>query len=105
MKKIASKNKVQKNEAFYYLESHRNRICLETKNSLRFFNKDPETNIAYYCWIPKSIVFKKEYSLLLNVHIPRSWKSLSVENSKGEIFDCDDIKEFARIMNFKYDTF
>lgn len=78
------KNKKQetKNNEFINLVGNRAKIVGESKTSVLFCNKTKEK--VYYLWLPKTIVFKNDYSLYVNINIPKNWELTPYDNENNE---------------------
>lgn len=72
-----------KNNDFITFVGNRAKIVGESKTSVLFHNKVKESENKYriyYLWIPKSLVFKNDYSLYVNINIPNSWELTPYDN-------------------------
>lgn len=97
--------KESEKDSFYKLTANRAKVFGESKNSVLFINyykKDDKSSLkTYYAWLPKKIVFKNEYALILNISIPKSWEEFEFNNGDGETYTTTDITEFCELLGFK----
>lgn len=71
-----------KSNDFINLIGNRAKIVGESKTSILFCNKTKEK--VYYLWLPKTIVFKNDYSLYVNINIPKNWELTPYDNENNE---------------------
>lgn len=102
MKKVENKKVESKNNEFYKLIGNRAKVIGESKESVLFANafKDKNETKYNYTWLPKSLVFKNDYWLGLNISIPKNWE-LKFWNTDNENFVTDKIDEFCNAMGFR----
>lgn len=96
-------NKDLNKNGFYKVVCNRAYIVGESKNSVLFGGYGKQDN-TYLTWLPKKLVFKNEYALMVTISIPKSWDNYSFSDINGNEYTSKDIEEYKSIFKWKTKT-
>lgn len=105
MKKREYKEKKSNSKDFYYLIGNRAKVIGESQKSVKFLNTITNKKgdaVFYEMWLPKKLVFKNEYSLMLTICIPKDWDEYNISSpTTNEDLTLESLDELKEYMGFK----